>query len=522
MRLFTDHTKVIQIWREYGKRVAVSTSLVYVACYYYYLISEPLNADWLTLGFLKYHGAYWYDQIGRWGRRYAEILTFKINNPLVSLIVCLLCVITVAILLIDLWEIKEPVFRLLIGPALAVSHAVVDSMQYMHDLMFYMPAMLAAVLSAYVIVRHRSVRSNIVGIILLIASLSIYQAYLGVFLFVGVGSLILRLLSEDGGIQECRRIAARGVVTAILGCAFYYLFWILTKVVRHTPDATYAGIDSVVGKRSVSELMAQVTLAYRLWIGYYKDNILHLNVFWLVLTGAALISLVRICIKRIADGKYLSLVIVGILFIIMPLASNIMTIAARGYGLEGRTSFQCQLLIPFAAALISKAEWRDRMLFVKGIGMAAILLLAMGYGGRAYSTIRTWDIGSRVFKYQVQTALTHAIEDERYREGMPIVFMDFPDDDAAQAWNPLREYAYNEPYILWNTSDMVILGDWREYVLYYFGVDIGQISDVEYDKIRASEDFNQMSKYPSENAYAIIDGCYVVRFNFYTDGYIDE
>ncbi len=154
--------------------------------------------------------------------------------------------------------------------------------------------------------------------------------------------------------------------------------------------------------------------------------------------------------------------------------------------------------------------------------MTAILLLAMGYGGRAYSTVRTWDIGSRVFKYQVQTALTHVIEDEQYVEGMPIVFMDFPDDDAAQAWNPLREYAYNEPYILWNTSDMVILGDWRVYVMYYFGVDIGQISDVEYDKIRDSEDFNQMSKYPSENAYAIIDGCYVVRFNFYTDGYIDE
>ena len=121
----------------------------------------------------------------------------------------------------------------------------------------------------------------------------------------------------------------------------------------------------------------------------------------MVLTGVALISLGCTCIKRTSERKYLPLVLAGILFLIIPLASNVMTIIARGYGLEGRTSFQCQLLIPFAAALISKAEWQGRSFFVKGIGMAAILPLVMGYGGRAYSTVRTWDIGSRVFKYQV-------------------------------------------------------------------------------------------------------------------------
>ena len=499
-------------WGGYGKYVLVIMSIVFVSTYFFFLLHEPINADWLTVGLLKYNSSYLTDQLGRWGRRYAEILALKICNPCMSMLMCMTCLFGVAMLLIDMWHIKEMTSRIAIGVAMVVSPAVVDTMQYTHTLLFYMPALFFSVLAAFFVVHGDSYRYVIAASAYLVITLSIYQAYIGVYLFVGVGSLILNFLSNNANIKKCVYIGLRGIVTAFCGCAAYYVGWMITKVIWHTVGSTYAGIDNIMGKRSIEEVFSQIVLAYRLWIGYFQDSVLYLNYFWIALISTAIIAFAVICVNKIIHREYYSMVIAIVLTLIIPLVSNIMTIVARGYGLEGRTSFQCQLVIPFAVALIDKVRWNKYIFFLRWIELFATFLLIVGYEGRAYSTVRTWEIGNRAFKYQVQTAVTHAIEDERYEDGMPIVFMNFPDVSAVQSWNPLREYAYNEPYILWHTSDMVILGNWRKYVLYYFGIDIGEIRDYEYDRIWNDDRFKVMETYPSQDAYEVIDGVYVIKF----------
>ncbi len=93
---------------------------------------------------------------------------------------------------------------------------------------------------------------------------------------------------------------------------------------------------------------------------------------------------------------------------------------------------------------------------------------------------------------------------------MPIVFLGFVDDDPVQAQNPLLKYSYYErAYPFWRDKYEVFY-IWNHYCMYNFGIDIGQITEDQYDAILSSSAYKPMKEYPSSKAYAVIEGCYVI------------
>lgn len=509
------------------KRVLLSTSIVYLTAYYYMLLSEPINADWLTLGFLKYHGAYWYDQIGRWGRRYAEALVYKVNNPLISHLVCCLCISASASLIIQMWKIRGNLFKTMIGPILVVSPAIVDTMQYFHDLLFYSFALLTAVLAGYVAVKYRGVISWLLSTMLIVLSLSLYQPYLNSFVFLIVGSVILSLISDKGADHstEWIHMIKKGASAGVAGCIAYYALWKVIKFLRKTPQAEYAGIDTIDEPRSISLIMSQMKNAYLDFCSFYRrDMTLFISMLWKGIILLAFIAFLLISYRQIRQGKIKRVVMATVIIVVMPALCNPVCIVARSNG-GPRGEFMCQLMAPFTIALISELANSERVhtkiLYVlKMVCLLCCMGLFFGMWTRAYSSIRTWDIGNRTTRFETAHALIHAMEDNRYTNGMPIVFMGIADMSFAQEMNPLHEYAYNDPYVIWdNDKDMAILGDWRKYVAYNFGIDIGEITDVEYEEILKSEEFKRMAEYPSDDAYSVIDGKYVILLDRETVGY---
>lgn len=88
--------------------------------------------------------------------------------------------------------------------------------------------------------------------------------------------------------------------------------------------------------------------------------------------------------------------------------------------------------------------------------------------------------------------------------------MGFVNDDFVQEKNPLRQYSYFErAYPFWKDR-YEVFSVWPRYCWYNFGIDIGEVTPEQHDKIIASEKFKTMDQYPSNKAYAIIDGCYVI------------
>ena len=509
MIFFVDLKK---LWKQYGKLVLISTFVVFFIVYWYFLVSEPMNSDWLTTGFLKHQGAYENDSIGRWGRRYAEMLIMKAMNPGLSFFVAASSLTLMAILLIDLYEIKSRWFRAMLGPILAVSPCIIDMMQWIADVLFYTSCICIMVLAGYIISRYDSLSSSCIVVMLLLTSLSIYQGYVGVFLAVVISHLLLSLLrSEENLLAYAIKFTIRCAICSASACIMYFVIWKTNSYIRHSAVSVYAGIDQIGNTRPISEYVKAFIRSYTLYIDYFKTDVLHIGWFWSVLFIISLVCILCRIFYLIRHGNLVSPLLVLILLSVLPLFSNVTCLLAIGYGMEGRTSMQCQLLFAFVIGLLSiytVPPTISRALHIACIICSCTLIMA--YGVRAYSSVRTWDIGTRAMKYQVERALTHALEDPQYKPDMPIVFIGFPSDSVAQELNPLHEYSYNDPYVFWKYKDEVLLGQWRQFVGYYFGVDIGWISDVDYQKVINSDAFSQMREYPSPDAYKVIDGYYII------------
>ncbi len=511
------------IWNEYGKRVFISTGIVYLAAYYWFLITEPRISDWVRGGFLKYNGAIWGDMTGRWGRRYFEIASLKIMDPFVSMLAGYIALSLIAVLLIDLWQIKSGLFRTLLGPVLAVAPAIVDIIQYMHDVLFYSISMLTAVLAAYLIVKLGTKLACVMASFLLIVSLCLYQAYLGCFAFIIAGSLLLRLLSENSmSLKEIRVYVLKCFLVMASGCALYFIVWKITLAINHNPVTSYAQTDQLTYGRSLGDILSDIAGAYRKYIVYYLNNTLYANLFWAVCFTVLGICIIWKIYKKIKAGQYRDVLLSVVLLALLPLCANIVYVIVRGIGFDIRLRLASQLLIPFSIAAlpesgmkadtsISETEGISRygLKLILGIGVLGLL---MGYSARAYSTIRTWDIGNRAVRFQLEDALHRVVSDEGYRKDMPIVIVGVPSDEYAQQNNPLSEYAYYGIHVFYDTKDEMILDYKRQFIAYYYGVDIGEISDEKYMQIIATKEFGDMAEYPSRKAFKVINGCYVIRF----------
>ena len=238
------------------------------------------------------------------------------------------------------------------------------------------------------------------------------------------------------------------------------------------------------------------------------------RVFWILLASIALVCLAYHVVCLIKGRQYLKVVIILLLIAAIPPCANFMYLVLPEHGIQLQMTYQMQLLGPLCVAIImsqmtaKRAGIWDRAVFaVSTVGLAGLII---GYSYCAYSSFRTLDIGSRHIKLFIQNAITHAIEDDAYKAGMPIVFMGFVDDDPVQEKNPLREYSHFErAYPFWR-DQYEVFSTWKEYCWYQYGIDMGETTPEQYERIKDSTEFKNMEQYPSNKAYTIIDGCYVI------------
>lgn len=242
------------------------------------------------------------------------------------------------------------------------------------------------------------------------------------------------------------------------------------------------------------------------------DSKLGGRIFWIILAGVTLVCIVGVIIRLISNKALWKVVIILFLLTVIPPSANFMYLVLPEHGIQLQMTYQMQLLGPLCVAIImlalSEKHLWNRMIFF--ISTVCLVGLIVGYSYCAYSSFRTLDIGSRHIKLYIQNAITHAIEDGEYKEGMPIVFLGFVNDDPVQEKNPLREYSYFErAYPFWR-DQYEVFSVWKEYCWYQYGIDIGNITTEQYARIKDSDDIKSMEQYPSYKSYAVIDGCYVI------------
>ena len=235
-----------------------------------------LTAD-VLLNTFYYSGYSWEISLGRFGLYFVGLLKKFIVIPQLEIFLSILLVIGSAILIFDLFEIKNKILQVICSILIIVSPIISATFLFHYCSFTYSLAFFFSVLAIYFLVtsKHKIVK-YIVPIFFIALSLSMYQAYLAVPLTLLLLWWMIQILKKqfrwkDFFISFC---------IIILGAVFYFILMKLFLLIFHTSLSNYRGA-SQFGTDTILDIPSRIIHAYlSFYQFYFTDTIVsNSNVF---------------------------------------------------------------------------------------------------------------------------------------------------------------------------------------------------------------------------------------------------
>lgn len=285
------------------------------------------------------------------GRWMLELLT-KLENiiymdgqyslPAFNGFLAILFIALAACLVVDLLDIKNTFLCCFIGGLMVCFPTVTAMFHFIFTVHYYMLSMLLSVLAVWLICRHKKWPATLLGILLLCASIGIYQAFLPTALCCFLLFLI-RYVSELPQMSNAERhpdniykpflsLVLKIGLSVLLSLALYF---IINKLYLNAMGATlssYKGI-SEMGKASLAEYFERIYNSYRDFVLPYP---LHARtvypnsvkvIYYICLLAIFVMGLAQLW--RIFRKKPVCAVICGALMCLFPLCTGFSTVMVR-------------------------------------------------------------------------------------------------------------------------------------------------------------------------------------------------
>lgn len=313
-----------------------------------YMIYAPMtsnyliNPDGICMGLVYKRGSEG-EELGRIGISVVDALFGKVVSPNLMLVISLCILALTVYLIIELFHVESFIDMVCLSALALLVPTTSSTFTYYYCMISYILAYFLSVFVCYFPVKMQKNWAFVIGSMFMAMQLSLYQAYLSV-------SIVIVLL------YLCYLLVMDVERSKILGMAFKFggmgifgvgLYLVLLKVMR-IQLSNNRGFDKM-GHIDVASLPSLIRKAYRAFANYFLgDNFL--NNSWLhrdlinVFTIAFLIG-IFICLwlrKKMYRETWKNILGGGII-LLLPIATEIMVIAAPGVDTYGSTGI---LLIP--------------------------------------------------------------------------------------------------------------------------------------------------------------------------------
>ena len=193
--------------------------------------------------------------------------------PIINGLISIVCLAVAACLIVNLLNIRNDYLCALLGGVMTCFPVITSIFGYMFTLHFYMMAMLASIFGAYLVCKYSRWYLVIVGILLMGASVGVYQAFIPITLSVML-LYCINYVSEEKEIS-LKEIFAKVILlstSAILFIAFYFGInkWYLAQ--KGAQLSGYKGINTM-GKSSFSEYVGRAITAYKEFFAPSQDSV---------------------------------------------------------------------------------------------------------------------------------------------------------------------------------------------------------------------------------------------------------
>ncbi len=361
------------------------------------------------------------------------------------------------------------------------------------------------------------------GVILIACAMGIYQAYFPVAVAALLGALIIKVISEDI------------LPSKILKTGFCYLGFLLLSIILYlilTEWSLHAegvqlnvhrGINNMA-RTPLSQYPSLMKAAYMRWWSFLTTinsiscsllaQILF-RIFTMIFIGVAIIGSIIVFRKDHWNGVLLT----G-MFLMVPIAVNLMEIMAPGYVVERMmygfvVAFLLLLALgeePCMRRILS--DWKNvKAYYVKAVRCMVIMVMAGFISVYVYYTnveyFRMDFIQSQTKSY-FTTLITQIKSVDGYKEDMPVSFIG--EHSYVGLDSSFKGDYYNAvPYSSYvEVGDLINSYSWIKFMRYWCGFAADVKDEKEYKDL---PEVQVMNTYPNDDSIRIIDGVVVIKLS---------
>lgn len=472
------------------------------------MCNELHNPDSIWKGDYSVSGS-WELSLGRWALPFMDILSGGIHSVVLSSLLTLGLLSFSTVLLVDFFQVKRRSVQVLASILFILNPAITFLLTYPYCSYAYAFAMVLSIVSVRCVISIRGIKGILAGGIGFMLSLGIYQAFLGstaMVMLVYLIKCILRKIEWD----EILKIIVRMAGFFLLGVGLYYGMMKTVLYVMNVKLASYKGASDVGVLNIIRSLPSGVKQCYVDFYKYYFTDQICRNSFGIKYINGLLwgvLLLVIFCLGKalcIKEKMLLALIMAS-----LPVACNFIDLMAPSTTVILLTSEGMMGLLPCLLMGIFGCQWYNSK-NSRHFEYALIVLLCWGFTLQDSSDLL---LMNRIKTQTIALAnrISYTIERINSQKYTKILISGTPGDVLSQQGELVKRTDHFAKYgLVWSSLDGMIYC-WKNVLYTYIGRDYEFCTVSEYERILATEEYNNMPRYPQDGSVYVLGDVLVVK-----------
>lgn len=448
---------------------------------------------------------------GRCFLGYFSGISSKYDMPWVNGALSLFYISIAVVMLIDLFEIRQRLYCVLLAGLVVSFPTVTSTFAYMFTADGYMMAFLLSVMGIWLTCKFK--HGVWFGAVCIGLSMGTYQAYISVTLMVVLLVALKALLIDKKTFKTAFLEYWKCLAAVVGGAVFYKVVDSLFNIYYGITLTGYQGIDSV-GILTLAQYKEALRKTFsalaHLWC--LHNGLLHTNKYGLVnaaVVGGILLGTVILIVKNKTYKDIAGVIVTVIAVIVMPLAAFSVNFVSPGTSYHTLMEMGVCFIYLLLLLYIAKGGWEKkagRALQVLGVLVLAFLCYFNTINANiAYNSMNL----SYEKSYAVCSNILDRIEQlDEYPEISKVVLI----GDYHAVSGGIDELT---PQIMGVSQDIYLKGDYHYISMwnYCFGRSFAMATGAEKEAIRQTEEYQSLDVYPARNCVAVINDTIVVKLS---------
>lgn len=448
---------------------------------------------------------------GRWGLEILSLMFPDMSMPWIHGVVTITLLTLSACLIVHVFQIRTRILQLLLGGLIVAFPSQICTFTFMYTASAYAVAFLMAAGAVWGISR-KNIRCRIAGMVFLVGSLSIYQAYLAIAVSLLILYYFFALLRET---EDATKILLQGAVSVGMILMSLGAYWVASQLVWRVTGVgmgQYAGSAMALDLANIPKLIVNAYRSFVEVLVFRSKGIVVTRIAWvghILLLGLTACGIVPALVR---GKKGLRTVLMLALLVLLPLGIGCM------YLLFSEDSIHTLVLYSYIALYVlfaGVAEYDigciSRSKLIRLGTEAVVVLMAAILAGNIYIANKAYLSMHMAYEntYFYTTAILTRLQDTP----------GYSTDSTVAIIGQYQEPYYHTVFfsdlneligVRKLAPDAYSIGGFYEY---YNGIPLKLATDAEKEAIAATDAFRNMACYPNDGYLQTIDGIIVIKLS---------